>query len=242
MPYLILGIVVLLGLWLAGRWFVSVPPATALKALRWTAIILMVLLVAFVAFSKQLNWLAFAIPFLLPWFLRARSMARMAKNWQRMSQGSQSSQGQTSEVETRFLRMSLDHSSGQMDGEVASGYFSGRALSSLSLDELLDLMGEASDDEQTVQILAAYMDRQFPDTWRDRAQERGAGASSGAAQGDGPMDREEALDILGLDENATDADVKKAYHSLMTKMHPDRGGSTYLAAKINQAKDLLLGD
>lgn len=243
MPYLILGIAVLLGFWLAGRWFVSVPPATAVKGLKWTFLVLAILLVAFVAFSKQFNWLAFAIPFLLPWFMRARSLARMAKNWQRMSRGAQAGPGQTSEVETRFLRMWLDHNSGQMDGEVVSGSFAGKTLSGLSLDDLLDLMGEASEDDQSVQILAAFLERQFPDSWRDRAQERGANAGGNAPNaGGGTMSREEALEILGVEEGATKEEIKKAHHGLMGKVHPDRGGSTYLASKINQAKDLLLGE
>ena len=54
------------------------------------------------------------------------------------------------------------------------------------------------------------------------------------------MTRDEALKILGLDEGAGKMEIKKAYHRLMSGVHPDHGGSGYLAAKLNEARDLLL--
>ena len=53
------------------------------------------------------------------------------------------------------------------------------------------------------------------------------------------MTRREALDVFGLDESATQQDVQREYRRLMRKIHPDLGGSSYLAAKINEAKDVL---
>ena len=55
------------------------------------------------------------------------------------------------------------------------------------------------------------------------------------------MTREEAMEILGLKEGATREDVVKAHRRMMQKVHPDRGGSDYLASQINKAKDTLLG-
>ena len=208
-----------------------------MRVLRWSAIILAVGLIATVALTKQLTWLFFALPVLLPWFMRARAAARAARNWQRMSGGGSPGAGQTSQIETAYLRMYLDHSSGQMDGEVIKGSFRGRALSGMALDDMLILLGECGDDEQSQQVLAAYLDRQFPE-WRDAAQSRaGTGGS-----GNGSMNREEAYEILGLEAGATAEDIKAAHHRLMAKIHPDAGGSTYLATKINQAKDFLLGE
>ena len=245
MPYLVLGIAVLFGLWLASRWYVNAQPATILKALRWLGVILAVGLVGLVAFSKQVTWLLFAIPVLLPWLMRARGMARTARNWQRMAGGA-AGQGKSSQVETQFLRMYLDHNTGEMNGEVLRGRFAERQLGDMALDDLLDLMGECAGDDQSVQVLAAYLERQYPDEWRDRAHDRGA-AGGGAGRGgpgrggNGAMSRDEAYEILGLSPGASDDDIRDAHHRLMAKIHPDHGGSTYLATKINQAKDLLLG-
>ncbi len=57
----------------------------------------------------------------------------------------------------------------------------------------------------------------------------------------GNMVRQEALDILGLREGASKADIRAAHRRLMLAAHPDHGGSDWLAARINQARDVLLG-
>lgn len=240
MPYLLLGVALLLGLWLAGRWYVHTTPATAARVVRWGAIFLVVAIILLVAATRQFAWLSFALALLLPWYLRARSIARTARNWQRMSGGAQAQAGQSSQIETRYLRMYLDHVSGDMNGDVVLGRFSGRKLGDMSLDDLLDLMGEGANDEQTVQVLSAYLERTYPDDWRGRAQQRGT-RTEGSAGGAGSMTRQEAYEILDLEEGATADDIKEAHHRLMGQLHPDRGGSTYLATKINQAKDYLLG-
>jgi hypothetical protein len=56
------------------------------------------------------------------------------------------------------------------------------------------------------------------------------------------MDLHQARQILELDEHASREDIIAAHKRLMAKNHPDKGGSTYLASQINQAKDLLLKD
>ena len=146
------------------------------------------------------------------------------------------SSGQSSSLSTRFLEVTLDHDSGEMEGEVREGAFQGRRLTDLERGELLALLRECqSQDAQSAAVLEAYLDRRFGPQWRDEA-----GAAAGSA-GD-TMTQREACQILGVDEGADAQTVVSAHRRLMQKMHPDRGGSSYLAAKINQAKDLLLGD
>jgi len=127
-----------------------------------------------------------------------------------------------------------------MAGTVRRGQFEGQSLDQMSLSELLDLMIECHvEDEQSAAVLAAYLDRIHPD-WRTQAG-AAAGAGRTAPASSGSMSAEEAREILGVGEQATENDIKEAHRRLMKQYHPDHGGSSYLAAKINEAKEVLLG-
>ena len=138
---------------------------------------------------------------------------------------------------TEFFEMELQHDDGSMDGVVLRGDFSKRRLSTLTLPDLLELYQLCQQDADSAQVLEAYIDRAFPD-WREHAQAGYEGAA--AIAGESLMTEALALEILGLDEAADKEQVSKAHRSLMQKMHPDRGGSDYLAQKINAAKDFLM--
>ncbi|MEO1205605.1 MAG: DnaJ domain-containing protein [Pseudomonadota bacterium] len=145
--------------------------------------------------------------------------------------------GQTSQIQTEFLEMELDHATGQIRGVVRRGLFEGRRIEELQAAELALLWQDVrADDPQSAQLIEAYLDSTYP-TWREDIQ-RGERDMRGP---DGRMTREEAYEILGLLEGAAEEDIRKAHRELMLKFHPDRGGSTYLATKINEAKDVLLG-
>jgi DnaJ domain len=153
-------------------------------------------------------------------------------NW-----GKSKSPGQKSRVATSLLAMELDHDSGSMDGEVLAGAFKGRRLSSLNQEEMLSFHGRCKQaSDQSLPLFEAWLDRAQPE-WR--AAWGGGGATSGASGG-GAMSREEAYAVLGLSAGASAGDVKAAHKRLMKDFHPDKGGSDYLAAKINAAKDVLL--
>lgn len=146
--------------------------------------------------------------------------------------GASAGQG-SSDVETDWLRMSLDHASGETSGVVLKGRHAGRRLAEMDLGELLELLGEVRiADPQAGLLLEAYLRRVHPDA--DADQETTAPSSGG------PMSRAEALEVLGLEEGAGEEAIRDAHRRLMQQVHPDKGGSDYLAAKINQARDTLL--
>jgi hypothetical protein len=142
-------------------------------------------------------------------------------------------EGRQSKVRSAFLDMTLDHDTGALNGTVVAGSHAGRALSEFDRDGLLQLLREFDDESR--QLLAGYLDRRFPD-WREQA---GADAPSGRAASSGKMTREEAYQILGLAPGANDAAIVAAHRNLMKRLHPDQGGSTYLASRVNEARDLL---
>jgi hypothetical protein len=150
--------------------------------------------------------------------------------------GAQRSPGQASRVRSQFLDMTLDHDSGELSGRIVEGPNAGRSLDEFDLPQLIAMA--ATFDAESVALLESYLDRRFP-AWRQNAQGDTAGGQRRAAAG-GKMTDEEAYQILGLQPGAGRDDISRAHKSLMKKLHPDQGGSTYLAARVNEAKDTLL--
>jgi hypothetical protein len=149
----------------------------------------------------------------------------------------------TSRVNTRFLDLTLDHRSGQVTGDIVDGPFTGRRIESLRVDELVDLfVYYKRQDEPSARLVEAYLDRTSP-TWRARYGPDGApreDAYSASARAGGPMSKSEALRLLGLSLGATQDDVRAAHRRKLQEHHPDRGGDPDMAARINQARDVLL--
>lgn len=144
-----------------------------------------------------------------------------------------------SQVSTTTLTMTLDHSSGTMDGTVLAGEFEGRVLQSLSLEELKNLYAYCeSYDPEAARLLMSYVSRERADSW-DGADDS-KGPHSGSAVSEGQMSQMEALQILGLEGDVTKKEIVAAHRSLMGKFHPDKGGNTYLATKLNNARDTLI--
>lgn len=255
--YFLLGIALVTGVWLVARAFLSADPRTLALTVRYGGIVLAITVVVFLTLTGRLGTAmmlgALAFPLLTRW--RALRDALWPSRGGGGAGGGGDG-GQTSTVETLYLRMVLHHDTGAMTGDVLHGAWRGRTLDSLTLGQLLALLGNCrGDDPRSAAVLEAWLDRNHPD-WRGRPEEEAGGSTgsgtagsdtggrrgdrSGSGTGGGSMTREEAYEILGLSSGATAGQVKDAHRRLMMKVHPDHGGSTYLAAKINQAKDLLL--
>ena len=177
---------------------------------------------------------AFLIRF-LPTLMRLLPFWQMVMTRRAASQPKRS--GQTSTIRTKFLEMVLDHDSGEMSGIVLTGQHKGQHLNDMTLEALLGLLLECQADSDSQQVLEAYLDR-HQESWREQAS---ASSRVPPSDAEAPMSRQLALEILGLTDTASEADILHAHREMMRRLHPDRGGSDYLAKKINAAKDYLIG-
>lgn len=237
MQFLILGGSLLVGLGLIGYWFVNADPAKIRASAKWVGLGLLGLLVVALIFFRRFDWLMYAGLIGLPMLMRAGALFRRFRNAVKMARGPSS--GQSSSVRTETLDVTLDHDSGAVEGEVLRGRFRGARLSDLTLVDLLELLRDCErNDPQSLAVLESYLDSLHGNEWRDRA---GEGSGHADATTDGTMTRARALEILGLEDNPEPAAIREAHRRLMMVNHPDRGGSDYLAAQINEAKDVLLG-
>ncbi len=158
-----------------------------------------------------------------------------------------SSPGAKSRVRSRFFEMHLDHESGDVSGSVISGAFAGHQLIDIDEDDMRDLLQEASSDPDSLSLLETWLDANRQG-WREYFGYQGAQQETGQGErqqqrgstDEGPMDEKQACDILGLKPGASVEEIKAAHHRLLKAVHPDQGGSNFLASRINSAKDFLL--
>ncbi len=249
MAYFFLGLFALGMLILLARWYVQASTHDLVQGARTFVAVFSALASTGLLFTGRIG-LAFIT--IAATIMAIRAIRRGARGADPMD-GSGGPTSDPVEVETDLLRMRLDRASGDVKGSVKTGPFAGRDLGSLGRDELLDLLAEAQGvDAQSASLLEAYLDRRFPD-WREPAAGRSGGGGWGGeqqsagdrgrdrARGSDDMDETEALQVLGLERGAAPDEIKQAHRRLMARLHPDSGGSNFLATQINRAKDILLG-
>jgi hypothetical protein len=234
--YLLVGTVLLgLGL-LAARSFIKANPAHLAQGVRAFVAAFSVLASTGLLFTGRFGLALITIGATV---MAVRAMRRSAAGGLG-GFGERHGGARSSEVVTDTLRMHLEHATGELDGDVLRGPFAGRSLASLGLTELLDLLADCRrEDPRSVPLLETYLDRREPD-WRAHVAGQGTDGAEQQAAAAGAMDEATACSILGLSPGASADEIKAAHRRLMTKLHPDHGGSSYLAAQLNQAKDLLL--
>jgi len=234
MAAFIAGLVVLYLLLYGVKQFSRLSPAAAARLVRQGGGVLGLLGALFLLMRGSIA-LASLLASVAIGFAGWRSLAGLAGMFRVPSGASRS---QTSNVRSAMIEMRLDHASGQMFGWVLAGPMQGQALEMLTRPACLELYETClRDDPDGARLLEAYLDRRFPG-WRETAQ--GQGESGRAGAGLGVMSEKEAYETLGLAEGASVEEITRAHRSLMKKLHPDHGGATTLAARVNQAKDTLL--
>lgn len=244
MAYLLSGLAALVVVLLIVRGFTTANPSTMARQLRFLGGVVLMAIAAGIALRGRID-LAILIGFAGWGLLMGRGVLPWGSGgWG--GSGNQTGTGQASRVATDHLDMELDHASGAIRGTILKGRFSGEDIENLSPADLVLLWQDyAFTDPSSAQILEAYLDRRHP-TWRDDIERQADGGEAPGGEPrrprSGPMSRAEAFEILGLQEGASDDDVRSAHRELMKKLHPDRGGSNYLASKINEAKAVLVGD
>lgn len=238
MPRLILLLAIAVVLYIMYRRVLTVPPHRRRAEYIKLGLAIAVGIVLILTITGRMHWLGIAATGLLvvarqmlPTLIRLFPMLAS-----KLSQGSTTaSGGQSSTVESTLLRMQLAHDTGDLQGEVLKGNFAGWRLADMQRDQLEELMAYCRrEDEDSARLLDSYLQQRFPG-------EGPFGEQQANSHSSGDMDRREALNILGLADDAGREEIVAAHRSLMQKLHPDRGGNDYLAAKINQAKDFLLG-
>ncbi len=240
LPYAILGLCLLLGLYFLARWFVAAEPKRAAQILVWTLAILGGALGLWLIIAGSKALAALTLPALLPLLYRAPQWVGIARLLRGLHLRAKAGRGprrdRASRVDTAWLAMELDHGTGEMDGRVLRGAFAGAALGDLGQEELTRLLLEIDGDPDSVALLESYLDRRFGPDGRQAEAPPPGGASGGA------MSAEEARSILGVEEGADAEAIRNAHRQMMRRAHPDAGGSSGLAAQVNAAKERLLRD
>lgn len=222
------------------RWFARLPTPAARRVLKRALLWGLIAALLALAATGRLHWLyagigalVAALPRLIWYIPLLGGLLRRYQAHRAARRPSSSGGAQTSAVESRFVRMTMNHDSGEVEGIVLDGAFRGARLAELALDQLLELLRECRlEDEESARLLEAWLDRHH-EGWQEAR-------SSSSPGGASDMTVEEALQVLGLEPGASEEDIINAHRRLMQKVHPDRGGSAWVAARINQAKDLLI--
>lgn len=234
----ILGLLIVVLALFAASWYKRAPPATRSVLLRKLIIYGGVGLLLVLVLTGRLNPVFALLGGLVPLVYRASTLLRLFRTVGGSPGNTHKAPG-ISRVRSKYLEMTLEHESGSMQGSVLDGPHRGRSLSTLGLVQLLELMSFYNrSDGQSAALLEAFIDQAHPKSdWRTQS-----GHASGDAVRHAPdrMTTVVARDVLGVSVSATEKEIIVAHRRLMQRLHPDRGGSDYLAATVNQAKDVLL--
>ena len=241
MVFIIAG---LLLLWLGSsllREFLHANPAAVARRMKQGGGFAVLLAALFLLISGRID-LAFGMAALGFWL----TSGRRAPNWSGLGRAARNARraARIYRVRSSLIEMQLDHETGAMSGSVLAGAFAGRSLENLDRAQCAALHGLClTADPEGARLLEAYFDRRFPG-WSAAAEHEGHSGNADGSHGrrgrPGSMSEQEAYQLLGLAKGAGREEIARAHRALMKKFHPDHGGSTDLAARVNEAKDVLM--
>lgn len=235
---LFIAVLVLIALSYAFNRFRRQPAAQRKKLSLKVVLYLLAGVILLLIATGRVHWITAVFAGIIPFMSRliplAIRIAPFLSQLQKQRMAGRMGWGNTSTMQTRFLKLELDQDSGTIVGEIISGLFAGKTLAQLSHEEAQELLDYyQTHDRESQNLLFAYLQHHK----QDENFKRAGGAES--ASRNGGMSHGEALEILGLEEGASQEEISAAHKKLMQRLHPDRGGSNYLAVKVNQAKALL---
>ena len=235
MPTLIAGVLTLYLLLLGIRKFAQLSPAAAAATVRNAGAVAVFVVAGFLLLRGNFTGAAMLAAVATSLGL-VGGKGRVASLLSAVGLGPR--RGRVTTARSATIEMRLDQDSGVMSGTVLAGAQQGRSLDMLTCGECVALYEDCRrDDPEGARLLETYLDRRFAG-WRQadqgQSEERRRNGRGGS------MTRDQAYQILGLAQGASAEEIIHAHRSLMQKLHPDHGGSTALAAQVNEAKDVLL--
>ena len=227
----------LIGIALFGIWYwrnlLRRTPDNKRKGFIWNSVFLAVLVVSLaLVLTGRIHWIGAFFAALIPiikwgiaFALRAMPLIRLFGSFTKAP----------SQFRTQSLFVKINFATQQIDGEILHGPHQGRRLGELTKEELQELAKHfQQNDTESFVLLNAYILRSGTQSDFDN------GSMHGSSQSYSTITENEAIEILGLDPGASEREVIRAHKRLIQRLHPDRGGSEYLATKINAAKEKLL--
>jgi hypothetical protein len=235
MTNLLIAAAILIGAYFLIRIFARTPPAQLARLVKQTAGVGSLAFAAFLFIRGRVEF-AFMMAGVGMWLMGLSP----PPGWLDQFRTAGTGQPSVSKVRSGAIQMELDHDTGVLDGDVLAGPFAGRRLSALSDTDLMNLLAACrQNDREGARLLESYLDRRSPG-WGAADEAHADRGSGGRGRISSAMTEDEAYEVLGLAKDATAEDISRAHRSLMKKLHPDQGGTTSLAARVNEAKDILM--
>lgn len=232
MSYVFLGGIALLATLAAYGYLKKLDRGTLFRGLRWLVVGGGALIAVLLLIARRIDLALFV-------GAAAFSVWRTGRLGPISLDGGAAEAGNISKVRSQYFAMELDHDTGAVSGRVLTGQFAGRDLMDLGEHDTRQLIMEIETDPDSISLLESWLDANRAG-WREYFAQTDAAGNAGEQQDELRDARAEAYEVLGLKPGATDDEIRAAHRELMKAVHPDHGGSSYLASKINEARDRLL--